>query len=177
MAKYVSEMDHQELAVFVAAKTDKQLQTLVTRHKEADKMTAPLCIAATEELAKRTGVFNFKAGIDYLMNDIRSSRSATCYSKLAVAAGVIPDEASWNHTKLSAIPLSAIPLSTIIAYCASHGLPILTTLIEDKNKGVTDRVLTGFAKGLDDANLTVPAGMTVRDYYMKEREQAYEWMA
>lgn len=172
MTKLVVDMDQQELAAFVANKTDKQLRTLVTRHREADKMKEPLCVATTEELAKRTSVFNFQAGIDYLMNDIRLSRSATCYSKLAVAAGVIPNEAAWNHTKLS-----AIPLSTIIAYCSSHGLPILTTLIEDKNKGVTDRVLTGFAKGLSDSNLIVPAGMTVRDYYMEERQRAYDWMA
>jgi hypothetical protein len=164
-------MDWQELAAFVAKKTDKQLQTLVLRHREADKMTAPLCVTATEELAKRTGVFNFPTGINYLMNDVRLSRSATCYSKLAVAAGVIPDEAAWNHTKLS-----AIPLSTIIAYCASHGFPILTALIEDKNKGVTDRVLAGFAKGLDEANLSISEGMTVRDYYMKERQRAYDWV-
>lgn len=65
----------------------------------------------------------------------------------------------------------------MISYCASHGLPILTALIEDKNKGVTDRVLTGFAKGLDHANLTVPTGMTVRNYYMTERQRAYDWVA
>ena len=93
------------------------------------------------------------------------------YRQLAEAGGVLgPDDAWHQHMARK------IPLSQIIDYAHTQRLPTLTALVETKS-GVTDSILAGFQKGLDDTGIRVPADMSVRDFYLSERQRVFDWAA
>ncbi len=67
-----------------------------------------------------------------------------------------------------------IPLSQIVDYAYTHNMPAITALVET-TQGVTDSILAGFQKGLNDTGIRVPAGMTIEDFYRSERQRTFEW--
>ncbi len=154
----------------MTTKTDQQIQNLIANHRRAGKLDAPLAVAAIEEQAGRNTAFDFKAGIEFLLQAARD-RCAVNYRQLAEAGGVLkPGDTWYQHMARK------IPLSQIVDYAHTHDLPAITALIET-TQGVTDSILAGFQKGLDDTGIRVPIGMTVKEFYFAERQRAFDWGA
>jgi len=154
----------------ITAKTDQQLQNLIDNHCRAGQLDAPLAVAAIEEQARRNTVFDFKAGIEFLLQAARDGRAVN-YRQLAEAGGVLKAGDTWYQHMAR-----KIPLSQIVYYAHSHDLPIITALVET-TQGVTDSILAGFQKGLDDTGIRVPIGMTIREFYDAERQRTFDWAA
>lgn len=154
----------------MTSKTDKQLQNLIDNHRRAGKLDAPLAIAAIDEQARRNTAFDFKAGIEFLLK-AASERRAVNYRELAEAGGVLKPGDRWHQHMTQ-----KIPLSQIVDYAHTHDLPALTALVET-TQGVTESILAGFQKGLDDTGIHVPAGMTIEEFYHSERQRAFDWAA
>lgn len=149
-------------------KTDQQIQNLIENHRQAGKLGAPLAVAAIEEQARRNKTFSFKAGFDFLLNAARDGRAVN-YRQLAEAGGVLKPGGVWHQHMAR-----KLPLSQIVDYAHSHNLPAITALVET-TQGVTDSILSGFQKGLDDTGISVPTGMTIREFYFAERQRAFDW--
>jgi hypothetical protein len=154
----------------MAAKTDQQIQNLVDNHRREGKLDAPLAVAAIEEQARRNTTFDFKAGIEFLLR-AASERRAVNYRQLAEAGGVLKPGDTWHQHMAR-----KIPLSQIVDYAHIHNLPAITALVET-TQGVTDSILAGFQKGLDDTGIRVPTEMTVKEFYFAERQRAFDWAA
>ena len=150
------------------AKTDQQIQNLIDNHRRAGKLDAPLAVAAIEEQARRNTSFDFKAGIEFLLQAAREGRAVN-YRQLAEAGGVLNTGDAWQQHMTR-----KIPLPQIVDYAYTHDMPAITALIET-TQGVTDRILAGFQKGLNDTGIRVPAGMTVEEFYRSERQRTFEW--
>lgn len=154
----------------MTAKTDKQIQNLIDNHRREGKLHAPLAVAAIEEQAQRNTTFDFKSGIEFLQQAARDRRAVN-YRQLAEAGGVLkPGDTWYQHMARK------IPLSQIVDYAHTHDLPAITALIET-TQGVTESILGGFQKGLDDTGIRVPIGMTIREFYDAERQRAFDWAA
>lgn len=67
-----------------------------------------------------------------------------------------------------------IPLSQIVDYGHAHDMPALTALVETK-QGVTESILAGFQKGLEDTGIRVPVGRTIEEFYRAKRRRFFEW--
>lgn len=154
----------------MSAKTDRQLKNLIANHRNAGKLDAPLAVAAIEEQARRNTAFDFKAGIEFLLHAARESRAVT-YRQMAEAGGVLKPGERWHQHMAR-----KIPLSQIVDYAHTHDLPAITALIETQ-QGVTESILAGFQKGLEDTGIRVPTGMTIREFYDAERQRAFDWAA
>lgn len=152
----------------MTTKTSQQIQNLIDNHRRAGKLDAPLAIAAIEEQARRNTAFDFKAGIEFLVQAARDRHSVT-YRQLAEAGGVLKPGDTWHQHMAR-----KIPLSQIVDYAHTHDMPAITALVETA-QGVTDSILAGFQKGLDDTGLCVPAGMTIREFYFAERQNTFNW--
>lgn len=154
----------------MTAKTDQQIQNLIDNHRRARKLDAPLAVAAIEEQARRNTSFDFKSGVAFLLQAARDGRAVN-YRQLAEAGGVLkPGDTWYQHMARK------IPLSQIVDYAHTHDMPAITALIET-TQGVTDSILAGFQKGLDDTGIRVPVGMTVEEFYRAERQRAFDWAA
>ncbi len=154
----------------MTAKTDQQIQNLINNHRRAGKLSALLAVAAIEEQAKRNTSFDFKSGIEFLLGAARAGRAVN-YRQLAEAGGVLKPGDTWHQHMAR-----KIPLSQIVDYAHTHDMPAITSLIET-TQGVTDSILAGFQKGLDETGIRVPAGMTVEEFYRSERQRAFDWAA
>ena len=154
----------------MSQKTDQQILNLIQNHRKAGKLDAPLAVAAIAEQVSRNKVFNFSAGIEFLLQAARDKRPVN-YRQLAEAGGVLKPNDPWHQHMAR-----KIPLSQIVDYAHTHGLPAITALIET-TQGVTESILAGFQKGLDDTGIRVPVDMTVREFYFSERQRAFEWAA
>lgn len=154
----------------MSEKTDKQIQNLIENHRRAGKLDAPLAVAAIEEQGRRNKAFNFKAGIEFLLQAARDKRPVN-YRQLAEAGGVLKPGDVWHQHMAR-----KIPLSHIVDYAHTHDLPAITALIET-TQGVTDSILAGFQKGLEDTGIRVPSGMSIKEFYLSERERAFDWAA
>lgn len=150
------------------AKTDQQIQNLIENHRRAGKLDAPLAVAAIEEQARRNTSFDFKAGIEFLLQAAREGRAVN-YRQLAEAGGVLKPGDTWQQHMTR-----KIPLSQIVDYAYTHDMPAITALIET-TQGVTDSILAGFQNGLNDTGIRIPAGMTIEDFYRSERQRTFEW--
>jgi hypothetical protein len=149
-------------------KTDQQLQNLIDNHRRAEKLSAPLAVAAIEEQARRNTAFDFKAGIEFLMQAAREG-SPVNYRQLAEAGGVLkPGDTWYQHMARK------IPLSQIVDYAHTHDMPAITALVETTH-GITSSILAGFQKGLDDTGISVPVGITIEEFYLAERQRAFDW--
>ncbi|MCP4304518.1 MAG: hypothetical protein GY788_06500, partial [bacterium] len=127
-----------------------------------------LAVAAIEEQARRNPAFDFRAGIEFLLQEARDGRAVN-YRQLAEAGGVLKPGDTWHQYMAR-----KIPLSQIVDYAHTHDMPAITALIGTK-QGVTDSILAGFQKGLDDTGIRVPIGMTIREFYFAERQRAFDW--
>ncbi|WP_211656917.1 hypothetical protein [Paracoccus sanguinis] len=154
----------------MSEKTDKQIQNLIENHRRAGKLDAPLAVAAIEEQGRRNKVFNFKAGIEFLLQAAHDKRPVN-YRQLAEAGGVLKPGDVWHQHMAR-----KIPLSQIVDYAHTHDMPAITALIET-TQGVTDSILAGFQKGLDDTGIRVPSGMSIKEFYFSERQRAFDWAA
>ncbi len=154
----------------MTGKTDQQIQNLIDNHRRAGKLDAPLAVAAVEEQARRNKSFDFKAGIDFLLQAARDGLSVN-YRQLAEAGGVLKPGDTWHQHMAR-----KIPLSQIVDYAHTQHLPAITALIQT-TQGVTDSILAGFQKGLDDTGIRVPIGMSVKEFYFSERQRAFDWAA
>lgn len=154
----------------MTAKTDQQIQNLIANHRRAGKLDAPLAVAAIEEQARRNTTFDFKAGIELLLQAARDARAVN-YRQLAEAGGVLKSGDTWHQHMAR-----KIPLSQIVDYAHTHDMPAITALIET-TQGVTDSILAGFKKGLDDTGIRVPIGMSIREFYFAERQRTFAWSA
>ncbi|GMG82329.1 hypothetical protein LNKW23_15420 [Paralimibaculum aggregatum] len=154
----------------LTSKTDTQIQNLIDNHRRAGELKAPLAVAAIDEQARRNPSFDFKAGIAFLKQAAREGRTVT-YRQLAEAGGVLKPGAAWRQHMAR-----KIPLSQIVDYAHTHDLPAITALVET-TQGVTESILAGFEKGLADNGIQVPAGMSVREFYLAERQRAFDWGA
>ncbi len=154
----------------MSEKTEQQLLNLIQNHRRAGKLDAPLAVAAIAEQARRNKSFNFKAGIEFLLQAARDKQPVN-YRQLAEAGGVLKPGDAWHQHMAR-----KIPLSQIVDYAHTQGLPAITALIET-TQGVTESILSGFQKGLDDTGIRVPADMEIRDFYFQERQRAFDWAA
>lgn len=152
----------------MSEKSDKQISNLIENHRRAGKLTAPLAIAAIKEQVRRNKTFDFKAGIEFLFQAARDKRPVN-YRQLAEAGGVLKSGDVWHQHMAR-----KIPLSQIVDYAHTHGLPAITALIET-TQGVTDSILAGFQKGLDDTGIRLPPGISVREFYFSERQRTFDW--
>jgi hypothetical protein len=154
----------------MSEKTDKQIQNLIENHRRAGKLDAPLAVAAIEENSRRNKAFNFKAGVEFLLQAARDKRSVT-YRELAEAGDVLKPGDVWHQHMAR-----KIPLSQIVDYAHTHDIPAITALVETK-QGVTDSILGGFQKGLDDTGIRVPSNLSTREFYFSERQRVFDWAA
>lgn len=152
------------------AKSDLQLRNLIENHRRAGKLDAPLAKAAISEQARRNSTYNFKAGIDFLIEAARNRQSVN-YRQLAEAGGILKPGDPWQQNMTR-----KIPLSQIVDYAHTHSMPAITSLVETK-QGVTDSILAGFQKDLEDTGIRIPVDMTVREFYLAERHRTFEWAA
>lgn len=152
----------------MTTKTNQQIQNLIDNHRRAGKLDAPLAVCAIEEKARRNTAFNFKSGIEFLLQAARDRRAVN-YRQLAEAGGILkPGDTWYQHMARK------IPLSQIVDYAHTHEMPAITALIET-TQGVTDSILAGFQKGLDDTGIIVPIGMAIEEFYHAERQRAFDW--
>jgi hypothetical protein len=79
----------------ITEKTAQQIQNLIDNHRRAGKLDAPLAVAAIEEQARRNTAFDFKAGIEFLLQSARD-RGAVNYRQLAEAGGVLEPGDTWH---------------------------------------------------------------------------------
>ena len=154
----------------MSKKTDKQIQNLINNHRRGGKLDAPLAVAAIEEQGRRNKAFNFKAGIEFLLQAAHDKRPVN-YRQLAEAGGVLKPGDVWRQHMTR-----KIPLSQIVDYAHTHDMPAITALVET-TQGVTDSILKGFQKGLDDTGIRVPSGMSIKEFYFLQRQRAFEWAA
>lgn len=152
----------------LSAKTDRQLQNLIENHRREKKLDAPLAKAAVEEQARRNKAFNFQAGIEFLIQAASDKRPVN-YRELAEAGGILKADDKWYQHMTR-----KIPLSQIVDYAHTQGMPAITSLVET-TQGITDNILSGFQKGLDDTGIKVPSGMSIRDFYLSERQRTFDW--
>lgn len=152
----------------LTSKTDQQLRNLIENHRKAGKLDAPLAKAAVAEQTRRNKAFDFQAGIEFLVEAARKRQSVN-YRQLAEAGGILRPGDPWRQHMTQ-----KIPLSQIVDYAHTHGMPAITALIETQG-GITDSILSGFQKGLDETGIRLPVGMTIRDFYFSERERAFKW--
>ncbi|WP_422369852.1 hypothetical protein [Hoeflea sp.] len=152
----------------MSSKSDQQLQNLVDNHRSAGKLDAPLAVAAIEEQARRNTTFNFKAGIEFLLQAARDRRAVN-YRQLAEAGNVLKASDTWHQHMAR-----KIPLSQIVDYAHTHDMPAITALVET-TQGVTDSILAGFQKGLNDTGIRLPVGISIREYYFAERQRTFDW--
>lgn len=154
----------------LTAKSDQQLKNIVDNHRKDGKLNADLAKAAIAERARRVKSFDFKKGIEFLVDAARKGKSVN-YRQLAEAGGVLgPNDKWYQHMTRK------IPLSQIVDFAHTHDMPALTALVET-TQGVTDSILEGFQKGLHDTGLRVPVGMSVREHYLAERQRVFSWAA
>lgn len=149
-------------------KTDQQIQNLIDNHRRAGKLTSALAVAAVAEQVRRNSTFDFKAGIEFLIMAAREKRPVN-YRQLAEAGGVLKPGDRWHQHMAR-----KIPLSQIVDYAHTQNLPAITALIET-TQGLTDSILAGFKKGLDDTGIRVPIGMSIKDFYLAERQRTFDW--
>ena len=152
----------------ISDKTDQQVQNLIDNHRKADKLNAPLAVAAIEEQARRNTAFDFNAGIDFLMQAAREGKPVN-YRQLAEAGGILKPSDTWYQHMAR-----KIPLSQIVDYAHTHDMPAITALVET-TQGITSSILAGFQKGLDDTGISVPIGITIEEFYLAERQRAIDW--
>lgn len=160
----------QDVDLDLTAKSNLQLKNIVDNHRRQGKLDAPLAKAAVAEQARRNTTFDFKRGIEFLLDAARK-RQTVNYRQLAEAGGILKPEDTWQQHMTR-----KIPLSQIVDYAHTQNMPAITALVETK-QGITESILAGFQKGLDDTGLRVPVGMTVREFYLSERQRVFAWAA
>jgi hypothetical protein len=141
-------------------KTPEQLELIISRHRDAGKMSADLCKEAMAELSNRTVKgFNLKLAVDHLIEAAKTG-VPTDFKKLAIASGVFDEsKQTWGNWATSALQLDRLCI-----YCVHHQLPQLTAMLGNTGGKTSDGVCEGFLKGLNAAGIA----------YMGEARRVYE---
>ncbi|MBC2835151.1 hypothetical protein [Paragemmobacter straminiformis] len=155
----------------LAQKTPEQLERIISRHRDAGKMSADLCKQAMAELSTRVVKgFNLTHAIDHLIDAARSGKP-TDFKQLAIASGVFDEKihvwGNWATTSLK--------LDRLCIYCVHHGLPQLTAMLGNAGGKIGDSVCDGFLKGLDAAGIKYSG--EPRAIYEEHRKICIEWGA
>jgi len=153
----------------LTSKTPEQLELIISRHRDAGKMTAALCKEAMAELSTRTVKgFNLKRAIDHLIIAAKSG-IPTDFKKIAIASGVFDEsKQKWGNWATGALKLDRLCI-----YCSHHDLPQLTAMLGNVGGKTNDAVCDGFLKGLDAAGIAHSGD--ARSVYEKHRRACIDW--
>lgn len=154
---------------FLKLRTPEQLETIIVRHRDAGKMSLPLCVDAMAELSTRTVKgFNLKLAIDHLI-EAAKTETPTDFKQTAIASGVFdPKTHKWGQWVNVALNLDRMCI-----YCRSHDMPQLTAMLGNAGGKTNDAVTIGFLKGLDAAGIEHSG--EPRDIYEEHRLACIEW--
>ncbi|NOR62297.1 MAG: hypothetical protein GQ535_07390 [Rhodobacteraceae bacterium] len=153
----------------LTSKTPEQLELIISRHRDAGKMSAALCKEAMAELSTRTVKgFDLKRAIDHLIASAKTG-VPTDFKKIAVASGVF-DEGSqkWGNWVTGALNLDRLCI-----YCTHHHFPQLTAMLGNAGGKTNDAVCEGFLKGLDAAGIDYSGESRV--IYEEHRKVCIDW--
>lgn len=150
-------------------KTPEQLELIISRHKDAGEMSAPLCKKAMAELSTRiVKGFDLKRAIDHLIEAAKTG-VPTDFKKLAIASGVFnEDNQTWGNWATSALKLDRLCI-----FCAHHNLPQLTAMLGNAGGSTSDAVCEGFLKGLNAAGIEYSG--EARVVYEQYRKECISW--
>lgn len=133
----------------LTSKTPEQLELIISRHRDAGKMSAALCREAMAELSTRTVKgFNLQRAIGHLKEAAKAG-VPTDFKKLAIASGVFDEnKQTWGNWATSALRLDSLCIC-----CVDQKLPQLTAMLGNVGGKTSDGVCEGFLKGLDAAGI------------------------
>jgi len=153
----------------LTSKTPEQLELIISRHKDAGKMTADLCVAAMAELSTRTVKgFDLKRAIDHLIEAAKSG-APTDFKHLAIASGVFDESKDiWGNWVTGALKLDRLCI-----YCVHNELPQLTAMLGNAGGKTNEGVCEGFLKGLDAAGIKYSGDARV--IYEEHRNVCIQW--
>lgn len=153
----------------LTSKTPAQLELIISRHRDAGKMTATLCKEAMAELTTRTVKgFNLKRAVDHLIEAAKTG-VPTDFKKLATASGVFDEsKQAWGNWATSALQLDRLCI-----YCVHHQLPQLTAMLGNAGSKTSDGVCEGFLKGLEAAGIDHTG--EARVVYEEHRRACIQW--
>ncbi len=154
---------------FLEAKSPEQLETIISRHREAGKMDAVLCVDAMAELSTRTVKgFNLKLAVLHLI-EAAKTETPTDFKQIAIASGAFdPDTQKWGQWVRGALALDRMCI-----YCRAHDLPQLTAMLGNAGGKTNDSVTLGFLKGLDAAGIEYSG--EPRIIYEEHRSACIDW--
>lgn len=153
----------------LTSKTPEQLELIISRHRDAGKMSAELCKEAMAELSTRTVKgFNLKDAVNHLIEAAKTG-TPTDFKKLAIASGVFDEgKQTWGNWVTSALRLDHLCI-----YCVHHKLPQLTAMLGNADGKTSDAVCTGFLKGLDASGIDYKGDP--RMVYEEHRKVCIDW--
>ena len=153
----------------LTSKTPEQLELIISRHRDAGKMSAALCKEAMAELSTRTVKgFNLKQAVNHLIEAAKTG-VPTDFKRLAIASGVFDEsKQKWGNWATSALQLDRLCI-----YCVHHQLPQLTAMLGNTGGKTSDGVCEGFLKGLDAAG--IDHGGDARVVYEEHRKICIDW--
>lgn len=153
----------------LTSKTPEQLELIISRHRDAGKMSAALCEEAMAELSTRTVKgFNLKRAVNHLIEAAKTG-VPTDFKKLAIASGVFDDNKQiWGNWATSALQLDRLCI-----YCVHHRLPQLTAMLGNAGGKTSDNVCEGFLNGLDAAGIDYRG--EARVVYEEHRKTCIDW--
>ncbi|MBO9467885.1 hypothetical protein J7443_21825 [Tropicibacter sp. R15_0] len=154
---------------FLKSRTPEQLETIISRHRDAGQMDNPLCVQAMAELSTRTVKgFNLRLAIAHLV-DAAKTETPTDFKQTAIASGVFdPETQKWGQWVQNALNLDRMCI-----YCRSHDLPQLTAMLGNAGSKTSDTVTIGFLKGLKAAGVEYDG--EPRAVYEEHRLACIEW--
>ena len=152
-----------------ANKTPAQLELIISRHRDAGKMSDERCKAAMAELSTRiVKGFNLKRAVDHLIEAAKTG-VPTDFKKLAIASGVFDEsKQTWGNWATSALQLDRLCI-----YCVHHHLPQLTAMLGNAGGKTSDGVCEGFLKGLTAAGIDFRGDARV--IYEQHRKACIDW--
>ena len=155
--------------MYLKNKTPEQLELIISRHRDAGKMSAELCRAAMAELSTRTVKgFDLKRAIDHLIKAAKTG-VPTDFKHLAIASGVFDEnQDNWGNWVTGALNLDRLCI-----YCVHNELPQLTAMLGNAGGMTSDAVCEGFLKGLDAAGIVHSGG--ARAIYEEHRNVCILW--
>ncbi len=154
---------------YLKSRSPEQLETIISRHRDAGKMDSPTCVDAMAELSTRTVKgFNLKLAIEHLI-EAAKTETPTDFKQIAIASGVFdPETQKWGNWATGALKLDRMCI-----YCRSHGIPQLTAMLGNVGGKTNDAVTIGFLKGLDAAGIEHSG--EPRAIYEEHRLACIEW--
>lgn len=153
-----------------STKTNDEIDNWIKNHERQRETDSPLYRELIEERSRRHGKgLRLDVSIDFLRQVARDKRFVG-YGELAEANGVEWSQARYrmngNHGHLE----------DILAYCNSHGLPLLTAIVVNKENLQTGAMEESTLKGFVDGCRWLGLSVTDGEKFLRQcQQECFEW--